>query len=136
MEVSDQIQKTVDAGRDEWANRKEAIKARFSEVSRKEAAMDSLGVSLIGLGVGTVVKNLVGGRRTTTGYVVGGLVAIAGALLLGMGLLERRTTHISEAEQVVRDQLSALDPVARAQILKDMAGEQVAPLKASVAPVQ
>jgi hypothetical protein len=53
-----------------------------------------------------------------------------------MGLLERRTTHISEAEQVVRDQLSALDPVARAQILKDMAGEQVTSVKANVAPAQ
>jgi hypothetical protein len=136
MAVSQEIQQAVDAGRDGWSERKEAIKARFSDVSRKEAAMDSLGVSLIGLGVGTVVRNLVSGRRTTTGYVVGALVAVVGALLLGMGLLERRTTHISEAEQVVRDQLSALDPVARAQILKDMADEQVTAVKADVAPAQ
>jgi hypothetical protein len=136
MAGSQEVQQLVDRGRDEWADRKEAIKARFSDVSRKEAAMDSLGVSLIGLGVGTVVRNLVSGRRTTTGYVVGALVAVAGALLLGMGLLERRTAQISEAEQVVRDQLSALDPVARAQILKDMADEQVTSVRAEVAPAQ
>ena len=136
MAVSQEIQQLVDAGRDEWADRKDAIKARFSDVSRKEATMDSLGVSLIGFGVGTIVKNLVGGRRSTTGYVVGALVAVAGALLLGMGLMERRIAHISQAEQVVRDQLSSLDPVARAQILKDMADEQVASVKAHGARVQ
>jgi hypothetical protein len=136
MAGSQEIQQLVDRGRDEWADRKDAIKARFSDVSRKEAAMDSLGVSLIGLGIGTVVRNLVGGRRTTTGYVVGALVAVAGVLLLGMGSLERRTTHISQAEEVVRDQLASLDPVARAQILKDMADEQVASVKAQVAPAQ
>ena len=114
---------------DQWAERKEALKARFADVSGKDAALDALGVSLIGGGIAVIVVDFVRGHRRPGGYLIGAILGLAGAVLLVMGPMARRNAHISEAEQVVRDQLASLDPVARAKVMKEMAEEQVASVK-------
>ena len=126
MVKREEVSESVEAERDGWAERKDELAVRFSSVSRNEAVVDALGVSLIGAGVGTIVMGLVRGRRGALSYVVSACIIIAGFGLLGGGAYGRRSTHISEAEDAVRDQLASLDPIARAQVLKDVASEQVA----------
>jgi len=127
MVTREEIMERVEAGRDEWAERKEELRARFTDASRNAAVVDALGVSLIGAGVGTIVMSLVRRRRGALTYVVAACFIVAGLGFVGGGVWGRRTAHISEAEANVREQLASLDPIARAQVLKDMAGEQVAP---------
>lgn len=123
----EQLAERMEAGREQWAERKDELAARFSDVSTSAAAVDALGVSLIGAGVGTIVMSLIRRRRGALTYVIGACFIIAGLGFVGGGAWGRRSAHISEAEENVRNQLASLDPIARAQVLKDMAGEQVAP---------
>lgn len=127
MITREDIQERIEAGRDQWTERKDELKERFTDASSSAAFVDALGVSLIGAGIGTIAMSLIRRRRSVLTYVIAGCFIVAGLGFVGGGAWGRRSAHISEAEDSVRDQLAALDPIARAQVLKDIAGEQVAP---------
>jgi hypothetical protein len=115
------------AQRDEWLARKDELQARFVDKVDDSVVDSAIGLSLMGAGLGTIVMNIVQGKRSIWGYLIGAAFMMLGAAVLGGGAYSRRSGKISEAEEQVRMQLAGLDPIARAQILKDMAGETVAP---------
>lgn len=127
MVTRDEMMERFESGRDELEQRRQELMARFADVSQKEVVVDAVGMSLVGAGIGTIVMGLIRGRRGVLTYVIGASFVIAGLGFLGGGAWGRRTERISAAEVSVREQLASLDPIARAQVLKDMAGEQVAP---------
>jgi len=112
--------------KDEWLAKKNEIQAGFIDRVDDPVLDSAIGLSLIGAGAGTIIVNLVQRKRSVFGYLVGVAFVLMGIVVLG-GTYRVRSGRISEAENQVREQLSALDPVARAQVLKDMATEQVAP---------
>jgi hypothetical protein len=114
------------ARKDEWLARKDELQGKFVDTATDPMVDSALGLSLVGAGLGTIVVNAVRRNRSVWGYVIGMLFVLAGVAVLG-GTLKVRSGRISEAEEQVRAQLASLDPIARAQVLKDMAGETVAP---------
>jgi hypothetical protein len=114
------------AKKDDWLSRKDEIQSSFMERIEDPALDGALGLSLIGAGAGTIIINMVQRRRSVLGYLVGVAFVLLGVAVLG-GTYRVRSGRISEAEDQVREQLAALDPIARAQVLRSMASEQVAP---------
>jgi hypothetical protein len=80
-----------------------------------------LGWLLVGGGVAGVIINLIRERR--------GLVDLAvpiGLASIGLGvLLQRRQSNMEAAEENILAELDALDPVARAQVLKAVAKDEL-----------
>jgi len=127
MATRENIQQHVDDAREKWDGITVDVRERVNGMTQGVAPVDALGVSLISVGVGTIAIGLV--RRRMIAGVFGGAFIAAGLACLGSSAYSRRSEHISEAEDVVRDQLSNLDPIARAQVLRDMAVEQAAAFK-------
>jgi hypothetical protein len=114
------------AKKDEWLARKDEIQAGFADRVDDPMLGSAVGLSLIGAGTGTIIVNLLQRRRSVFGYLVGVAFVLLGVAALG-GSYRVRSERITDAEEQVRAQLSALDPIARAQVLKSMAAEQAAP---------
>lgn len=121
----------TDASHNQWLARKEAIVSRFQASTTTPIVDRALGVSLIASGVATIIAHLLWGEpraRRLWAPLLGGLLVFGGFTVLGGGAYGRRSERISVAEQEIHERLAELDPLARAQILKDMAGEAVGPL--------
>lgn len=116
------------ARKDEWLARKDEIRDRFIDSVDDPAVDAAIGLSLIGAGLGTVIANLVRGKRSAWAYLLPAVFVLGGIAVISGGALSRRSDRIAIAEDVMREQLEALDPIARAQVLKGMAGETFAPL--------
>jgi hypothetical protein len=114
------------AKKEEWLAKKDEIQAGFIERVDDPVLDSAVGLSLIGAGAGTIIVNLIQRKRSVLGYLVGVAFVLLGTVVLG-GTYRVRSGRISETEAQVREQLAALDPIARAQVLKSMATEQVAP---------
>jgi hypothetical protein len=121
------------AKKDEWLARKDEIRASFIDRVDDPVLDSALGLSLVGAGAGTIIINMVQRKRSPFGYLIGVAFVLLGVVVLG-GTYRVRSSRISDAEAQVREQLSALDPIARAQVLKSMATEQVAPFVDRNAP--
>jgi|GEM_PF-6992083 len=119
----------ANSSREELQRRAAEIRSQFVESVDAEAAASATGWALVGTGValGLVRAFFSAGSRRRTRDVVFPLVFIAlgGAMLAGAALWRHRAMHISEAEMRVREEMTALDPVARIRILKDLASETV-----------
>ncbi len=115
------------AQKDEWLARKDEIRDRFIESVDDPAVDAAIGLSLVGAGMGTVIVNLVRGKRSAWAYLLPAVFILAGIAVISGGAVSRRSGRISSAEEAVREQLAVLDPIARAQVLKDVAREQFAP---------
>ena len=121
------------AKKDEWLARKDEIQAGFIDRVDDPVLDSAIGLSLVGAGAGTILINFIQRRRSIVGYLVGMAFVLLGVAVLG-GTYRVRSERISDAEEQVREQLSALDPVARAQVLRSMATEQVAPFISRTVP--
>lgn len=103
-------------------------KIEFSTLDAGESAagiplptVDDIGWLLIGGGVLGSVITLFRDRR---GFV--DIAAPLGLIALGSGLLlQRRKTNMVAAEGNIRAELDALDPIARVQILKAIASDEL-----------
>jgi hypothetical protein len=114
------------AKKEEWLARKDEIQAGFIDRVDDPVLDSAVGLSLVGAGAGTIIVNLIQRKRSVVGYLIGVAFVLLGVAVLG-GTYRVRSERISDAEVQVRAQLAALDPVARAQVLKSMASETVAP---------
>ena len=114
------------AKRDEWLAKKDEIQARFVDTVDDPVLDSAVGLSLVGAGAGTIIVNLIQHKRSVFGYLIGVAFVLIGVAVLG-GTYRVRSERITDAEERVRAQLAELDPVARAQVLKSMASEAVAP---------
>ena len=115
------------ARRDEWMARKDEIQGRFVERIDDPQVDAAIGLSLVGSGMGTGIMNLIRGKRSVWAYLLPGAFVLAGLAVISGGALSRRSGRIVTAEEVVRAQLAALDPIARAQVLRSAASETLAP---------
>ena len=113
--------------KDEWLARKDEIKDRFVERVDDPTVDAAIGLSLVGAGLGTIIVNLIRGKRSAWAYLLPGVFILGGIAVISGGAISRRTDRISDAEDAVREQLARLDPVARAQVLKGVASETFAP---------
>jgi len=116
------------ARKDEWLARKDEIKDRFVEHIDDPAVDAAIGLSLVGAGLGSIILNLIRGKRSAWAYLLPAVFVLGGIAVVSGGAVSRRSDRISIAEDAVRQQLAALDPIGRAQVLKDVAGEAFAPL--------
>lgn len=80
-----------------------------------------IGWLLVGGGVVGAAINLLRGQRGLVDWI-----APVGLIGIGSGiLLNQRQTHMEAAEQKIQAELDALDPVARAQVLRAVAADQI-----------
>lgn len=121
------------AKKDEWLARKDEIQSRFIERVDDPVLDGAIGLSLVGAGAATIIVNLVQRKRGIFGYLIGVAFVLAGVAVLG-GTYRVRSERISDTEERVREQLAELDPIARAQVLKSMASEAMAPFMTRGAP--
>ena len=117
----------IEARKDELLARKDELRSRFVERIDDPVVDGAIGMSLVGAGVGTIIANIVRGKRSVWAYLLPAAFVLAGVAVVGGGAVSRRSTRIETAEETVRTELAGLDPLARARILKDMAGETMAP---------
>ncbi len=66
-------------------------------------------------------------RRSRFLGALGLVLALAGGGLFARRKIDERGQKIDAAENTIRSELDDLDPVARAQVLADMAKEQIQP---------
>ncbi len=83
--------------------------------------VDNIGWLLVGGGVLGAMITLLRDRRNFVD-----IAAPLGLIAIGSGvLLKRRQTHMVAAEENIRTELDALDPIARVQILKAIASAEL-----------
>ena len=121
------------AKKDEWLARKDEIRLQFADRAEDPALRSAVGLSLVGAGAGTIVVMAIQRKRGVVGYLIGALFVLLGIAVIG-GAYRVRAERITDTEDSVRQQLAALDPIARAQVLQSMASEQVAPFVHRSAP--
>ena len=91
------------------------------ELSFPVPRTQDIGWLLIGGGAVGVLITLLRGERSLGDWVIpAGLVGFGSAILL-----KRRQGHIHEAEASITAELDALDPIARAQVLRAVTKEQL-----------
>jgi hypothetical protein len=94
------------------------------EVDRKRSsdsgAEDIAWLLVAGGVVGALVMTIRGQRSLTDWLIPVGLAGAGVAILL-----KQRETHIEEAQQNIMAELEGLDPVARAQVLRAVADQQL-----------
>jgi len=100
---------------DRW---REAIPAESRAETATAAAL--IGGSLIA-GASVLRRE----RRTFFAWAIPGAILGAGIVMLLDVLLDARTERIEETEDRITQELEALDPVARAQVLRSVGEQQV-----------
>jgi len=116
------------AQKDEWLARKDELTARFVDHVDDPTVDAAIGLSLVGAGLGAVIVNLFRGRRSAWAYLLPAVFVLGGIAVISGGAVSRRSDRISVAEEIVREQLARLDPIARAQVLRDAASSSFGPL--------
>lgn len=103
-----------------------AIVERVPEKSVLEMA---LGITLIGSGAAAGVFGIVRHKRGFVAWAVPGALIAAGLALLATRGIDRRAEQMAIVRERVQAELSTLDPIARAQVMRDTVQEQFAFLK-------
>lgn len=111
--------------RDELMERAQELRERFADNVTQETVTEFAGLTLMSTGVAWALTNLVRGRRSVLPFVLPGVMFVAGLALLGNGALRVRGHRILEAEDRVRAELAALDPIARVQVMRGVAPNAV-----------
>lgn len=113
------------ARREALMDRADEIRGQFMENVDGDAVEMAVGLSLVSGGVAWGLTRMLRGRRGMLSTVLPLALVGLGLVIAGRGAMGRRAVRISEAEVRVRDELSGLDPLARARVLRDMASEQL-----------
>jgi hypothetical protein len=118
----------METRKDEWLARRDEIRDRFVDNMDDPTVDAAIGLSLVGAGLGTVIVNLLRGKRSAWAYLLPAVFILGGIAVISGGAVSRRSDRIASAEEIVREQLANLDPIARAQVLRGAATETFAPL--------
>jgi hypothetical protein len=84
---------------------------------------EQLAMGLAAGGALAFVVGIIAGSRLLRLAGIG--TAVAGAGLYARDVMDERNTRIEEAESGIMSELDNLDPVARAQVLKDIAQSEL-----------
>jgi hypothetical protein len=85
----------------------------------------SAGAALVGMGLAAGAVNLARHRRGLLSWAIPAVLFVAGIVILGDVLLDVRSEQIEETTDLIESELAALDPIARAQVLKSVGERQV-----------
>ena len=96
---------------------------RFPEV--EVTPEEGAGAAVFGIGLAVGALRVVRDERGWLGWILPAGLMFAGLSMMVDSLLDRRAIKIDEAQEVLRSELADLDPLARAQVLKEIAKEQV-----------
>jgi hypothetical protein len=113
------------ARREELMQRADDLRERFADSVDEELVVNAAGWTLVSAGISLGVTQWFRGRRGVLALTLPVALLIAGMGLLGGGAMRRRGMAISDAEEAVRAQLAALDPVARFHVLRDVNRESM-----------
>lgn len=108
------------ARREELMHRAAELRERFADSVDEDLVVNAAGWTLVSAGISLGVTQWFRGRRSVLALILPVSLLVAGAGLLGGGFMRRRGFRIDEAEMAVREQLAALDPVARFHVLRDV----------------
>lgn len=103
--------------------------AIVERVPEKSVIEMVLGVTLIGSGAAAGVLGVVRHRRGFVAWALPGALIAAGLALLATRGIDRRSEQMAIVRERVHAELSTLDPIARAQVMRDTVQEQFAFLK-------
>jgi hypothetical protein len=115
----------IGARREELMERAAELRERFADAVDEEFVINTAGLTLVSAGLSLGITQWVRGKRSIVSMALSASLLIAGIGLLGGGFARRRGHMISEAEENVRAQLAALDPVARFHVLRDVNRESM-----------
>lgn len=99
------------------------------ELPSAQSTEAAAGAVLLGAGIVATIVNLLGNKRGFWSWVLPSILLSGGASLLFTALFQWRRGRIDAAQSAVRAELEGLDPLARAQVLKEVAEEQLAKLR-------
>ena len=104
---------------------REAIEQWRDSIPENERAEATAGVALVGAGLVFGAFALLRGRRGFFAWALPGAIIAAGIVMLSDVVLDTRSERIAQTEELISAELEALDPVARAQVLKGVSERQV-----------
>jgi len=103
-------------------------KIQIEEIDQQEIEQqqsNQLGWLLLGSGFATALALLFSRNRRKVGWLLPLGLIVAGIVYL----LQQRQTHIDKVQERILVELDGLDPIARAQILKNLAEREFNALK-------
>lgn len=106
----------------------ESVERWQESLSERQQAEPAAAVSLLGAGLIAGAIALAKRRRTFLSLAIPSFLISLGTALLIDTFLKARKRRIEEAEQHIAEQLAALDPVARAEVLKRVGEQQIGEL--------
>jgi hypothetical protein len=106
--------------RDELLARRDELRERFAEKAVDPVIDSTVGLTLVSTGVAVGVTMIMRGRRGVLPILLSLGLVFAGLAVMSGGAYGRRTGRISHAEDVLREHLLGLDPLARAQVLREV----------------
>lgn len=92
------------------------------EESRIEVAT---GAALVGAGFITAVAAVAHRKRGFLSWAIPGALLSAGLVIIAHALLDVRGDRIAETQSAIEAELAALDPLARAQVLRNVGQSQL-----------
>jgi len=104
---------------------KERLSDTVEQLHDPDVEMIAAGTALAAGGVATGVVNLLRGQRHARAWVIPLILLASGTAFAATGLLRRRSSRMETAEIAIAGELDRLDPVARAQVLKHLAEDEV-----------
>jgi hypothetical protein len=102
----------------------ETVERWRKEVPKQSLVEAGAAVGIIGLGVAAIVLALVRGRRGFFVIAVPAALLAAGLVMLTDVTFDVRGERIGWSRAFITAELESLDPIARAQVLRDVAREQ------------
>jgi len=111
------------------AERMPEIRERLSEAAEHlpdaNTTATGVGAAAFAAGTATTVANVLRHRKRARSWILPAALLTSGAALVMTGQLRRRSGRIEDAESVISAELDALDPLARAKVMKDIAEMQL-----------
>lgn len=102
-----------------------AVEEWRDELRDESRAQAEAGLVLVGAGVVAGAAVLLKWRRSLLAWALPGALLATGIVLLADALLDTRSSRIDEAGRAIEEELAALDPIARAQVLKRVGENQL-----------
>jgi len=105
---------------------RERLSGAAEHLPDANTAATGVGGAIFAAGTATAVANVLRHRKRARSWILPAALLSSGAALVMTGQLRRRSGRIEDAEMIISAELDALDPLARAKIMKDVAEKQFA----------
>jgi hypothetical protein len=103
---------------------RETVERWREEIPRQCLVEGGASAGIIGLGIAALVLMLVRGRRGFFAIAIPGALLAAGLVMLTDVTFDVRGERIAWSRAFITSELEGLDPIARAQVLRDVVREE------------